>query len=138
MPLLNLLKSYAYVFAATFLLILVSNFFALSVFGNAPCPDLLVLAALISALAWLLYPALILTVSALLQLKEPGFALATVFGAASGAVALKATAALLPGAVVLNGLTALLACALINTLLVWLLAFATGTLRQELSFLPRR
>ena len=53
MPLLNLLKSYAYVFTATFLLILVSNFFALSAFAIAPWTHLLAMAAFISALACL-------------------------------------------------------------------------------------
>ena len=138
MPLLNLLKSYAYVFTATFLLILVSNFFALSAFASAPWTHLLAMAAFISALAWLIYLALILSVSTVLQLKEPGFALATVFGVVSGATALKITSILFAGAIGLLSLTALAAVALLNTLLVWLLAFATGTLRKELSFLPKR
>ena len=131
-----LLKQLLHVTAATCLLIIGSRLLSLGVFPGDKIFDL---APTLSVVALFGLTPIYATMSWLFRLKSSGFLLDTLAGTISGSVALCLVGLLLPGRILLPGLLAAAPFALVNTLLIWLLTFATGLVDpRSLRLFPER
>lgn len=126
------------ILAATLILIAGSNQLALGAFGVTSLFGMIGAAAALTVGAYVAFIAIASVVCIPLGIKQPGVLLSTAFGTVAGALAIWVFGMLVPGAILLAGLFAALPFAFVNTVMVWLIAGVTGTLRQDLSFLPTR
>ena len=132
------LRSVSVIAAATFVTIVGSNLLGLGFFGVSSFLGMIALALGATALAWVGFLAVALSVCVPLGFKDPGTLLQTTFGTISGAFALWLIAIVFPGSVLLTSIGGFVLVSFLNTMLVWLLAFGTGSTRKDLTFLPKR
>ncbi len=132
-----MLRPFAHVYGAMVFLILNCSLLSLA-FGVTSVSDILLTALLVASLSWPIYIFLGATISAYASFREPGVLLMIFVGVIAGTMAINLTAVLLPGSVVLTSFWAAIPYAVAGTLLSWAFAYLTKSLKQDLTFLPRR
>lgn len=138
MKILKLFRPFAHVFGAMVSLVFLSNLLSPGTFGATSLPSILLTALLLSSLTWLIYLFLGTTISACISFRESGILLTTLVGAIAGTVAISIAALLLPDSVLLTGFWAAVPFAFVGTLLTWVFAYLTGSLKKDLTFFPKR
>ena len=138
MKILKLFRPFAHVFGAMVSLILLSNLLSLGAFAVPSLPSILPLALLLAGSAWLIYLVLSASISACISLSEPGILIMLVVGIIAGATATTFTSLLRPGSVLLTSFWAAIPYSAAGTVLTWVFAYSTGSLKKNLTFLPKR
>lgn len=132
------LVAFSIIYAVTAVLMFICGLLSLGTFPLLPVASLLLTALMVTGLAFLLYNVIGVAVCLPLRVERPGLALPTVLGAISGAAAIAITGSFFPSVVISQGWLAALPFAFVNTLAVWGVAYATGTLKMKLTFWPVR
>lgn len=124
---------------ATILLIVGSEWFRLPTFGRGWLPDwvALGLAVMLSVFAMIFLMLLGGITHRLFRLKKGGFLLSTLMGTIAGSLSLWLVHIMLPAVVHLSGPLSAVPYALFNTLLIWNMGIASGTVDiQAFNMLP--
>ncbi len=121
----NILRPLSIVAASTLLLIAASNLLGLGAFGVSSVVGTVGLAVVLSVAAFAALAGVTLAVCLPLGIEAPGFILHTVFGVVAGTIALGLFGMAWPNLIML-GFIAAIPYAAVNTVLIWILGFATG------------
>ncbi len=146
MKILKMLKPFAHIYVATVVLIVGCKLFSLEVFAVTSAHGTALgtasLALRLTAIAWIMYMAFTISIIIVMDqclsipLKQPGILLATLIGVVAGAAAIHAEGFIIPGTVLIKGMWAATPYAFANTIMIWIFAYATGSLQKNLTFLP--
>jgi len=132
------LRGPAVILAATCILIGGSNWLSLGAFGVTSVLGTIGLALGLTTIAFALFACVAIAVCVPLRLTKAGMLLQTAFGIISGSLAIWLVGMFVPGTILLSGLLAAVPYATANTAIIWLLGAVTGSLREGLTFLPKR
>jgi hypothetical protein len=125
-------------FIATCVLITGSNMLSLHAFGVNSIGGVLALAYVVSVAALVLFVPIGTPIIGMLKLSRPGIVLYTLFGIATGSLAIWLIGMFAPRLILIDGLLAAVPFATANTMIMWLICYLTGALKTKPNILPSR
>ena len=134
---LSYLRPFAHIVAATMLVLLGCKQLGLNILGSSSIPSVLGVSVLLSILSWSLYIVLATVRDIFWSPKDVGMLVYTALSTISGAFAIWLLTFAFPGSTSLTGPLAAGPYALVATLLVWGLAYATGSMKPGQTLLPQ-
>lgn len=132
---LNILRPLSIVAAATFLLVVVSGLLDLGAFGVATVVGTVGLSVVLSVVAFAALAVVTFAVCLPLGIEAPGMVMHTIFGIVAGTVTLGLFGMIWPNLVML-GFVAAIPYAAVNTVLIWVLGFASGATKLNQPVMP--